>query len=444
MRKSFLLRLTSLLLCLLLTSCAAVPEETRLVTSDLPEEARLVAPDLPEMAPYPSSEDEYDAWRESVAAQQRDSACAEGLTPFLTAATQTILTDSGDTNRIYSPLSLYMALALLAETTGGQTRAEILALLGKEDVTALRQQASDLWNANYRSDGAMTRTLATSLWLNESVPFRQETVQTLADSYYTSVYRGKMGGAELNAALQSWLNDNTLGLLTELAQSIYLPADTAAAIASTVALSARWDVTFNERATTADAFHTPDGDVTCDFMRSSGDDYIYWGERFTAAKRAFDQGGAMWFILPDEGVTTNDLLQDSEALAFMLDPNVERNSRYVKLHLSVPKFDVSSQLELSGSLRALGVTEVFDAASADFSPLTNANLPINLSQMRHDARVIIDEEGCKAAAYTVMILPGAAPPQDREEIDFVLDRPFLFVTTGAHGLPLFVGVVNHP
>ena len=31
-----------------------------------------------------------------------------------------------------------------------------------------------------------------------------------------------------------------------------------------------------------------------------------------------------------------------------------------------------------------------------------------------------------------------------DEIDFVLDRPFLFVITGAQGLPLFVGVVNQP
>ena len=28
--------------------------------------------------------------------------------------------------------------------------------------------------------------------------------------------------------------------------------------------------------------------------------------------------------------------------------------------------------------------------------------------------------------------------------DFVLDRPFLFVVTNGAGLPLFVGVVNHP
>jgi len=43
----------------------------------------------------------------------------------------------------------------------------------------------------------------------------------------------------------------------------------------------------------------------------------------------------------------------------------------------------------------------------------------------------------------VLANPGAGmPPQ--EEIDFVVDRPFLFVITGADSLPLFVGVVNQP
>ncbi|MBQ8202481.1 MAG: hypothetical protein IJZ74_12020 [Clostridia bacterium] len=437
--KNAFLQFLSLILCLTLLPYAYA------------EDMLLAAPKYPQMAPYPSlvqsltaPDDAYDAWRESINTQNRDSRYTNGLQPFLTESTRLILSGCNGTNRVYSPLSLYMALAMLAETTGGGTCAELLTLLGHEDVFQLRQQASDLWNANYRDDGAMTRTLATSLWLNETVSFRQTTVQTLADSYYASAYRGKMGSAALNTALQTWLNDNTLGLLTEQAQSIQLPPDTAAAIAATVALSAKWDKCFYEDRTSADVFHSPRGDITCDFMHRSGNDYIYWGERFTAACLPFDMSGEMWFILPDKGVTTDDLLADAEIQTLLSGSGKPANSRYVELHMSVPKFDISSQLELSDSLRALGVTEVFDAATADFTPLTESRLPISLSQVRHDARVTIDEDGCTAAAYTVMLLVGAAPPQDREVIDFTLDKPFLFVITGANDLPLFVGVVNLP
>lgn len=42
-----------------------------------------------------------------------------------------------------------------------------------------------------------------------------------------------------------------------------------------------------------------------------------------------------------------------------------------------------------------------------------------------------------------MMMLGAAMPPD-EEIDFTLDRPFIFVLESYLGLPLFVGVVNQP
>ena len=68
---------------------------------------------------------------------------------------------------------------------------------------------------------------------------------------------------------------------------------------------------------------------------------------------------------------------------------------------------------------------------------------IYLSAAQHAARVKIDEEGCTAAAYTVMMAAGTAMPPD-DEVDFVLDRPFIFAITGADGLPMFVGIVNNP
>ena len=56
----------------------------------------------------------------------------------------------------------------------------------------------------------------------------------------------------------------------------------------------------------------------------------------------------------------------------------------------------------------------------------------------------VDEEGCEAAAYTVIMTEcGAAMPPD-DEVDFTLDRPFLFAVTGDSDLPLFTGVVNQP
>lgn len=85
---------------------------------------------------------------------------------------------------------------------------------------------------------------------------------------------------------------------------------------------------------------------------------------------------------------------------------------------------------------------MFDPTFSDFSPLARDANGIFLGKSQHAARVMINEEGCAGAAYSAMVAGGAEYPPD--EIDFVLDRPFLFVITGVDGLPLFAGVVNQP
>ena len=43
---------------------------------------------------------------------------------------------------------------MLAEVTGGESRAQILELLDEDSIDALRTRANHIWNANYRDDGS--------------------------------------------------------------------------------------------------------------------------------------------------------------------------------------------------------------------------------------------------------------------------------------------------
>ena len=113
-----------------------------------------------------------------------------------------------------------------------------------------------------------------------------------------------------------------------------------------------------------------------------------------------------------------------------------------KLVWSVPKFDVNSDLELTDTLKMLGVTDAFDDTRADFSPLADFDEPAAVTQVQHAARVKIDEEGCEAAAFTVIGVDGCTMVS--EVIDLCFDRPFLFLVTAENEQPLFAGIVNNP
>ena len=102
-----------------------------------------------------------------------------------------------------------------------------------------------------------------------------------------------------------------------------------------------------------------------------------------------------------------------------------QNKKYMKVNLSVPKFDVSSTVNLKDGLGRMGVTKVFDMESSDFTAITS-DLPVYVTAVNQSARVEIDEKGVKAATY--IEIPGAGSAMPPEEIiDFVLDRPFVFV-----------------
>lgn len=407
--------------------------------------------EYPKMAPYPSglaqlSDNAYEAWREDIQAQRRDLGDISPLRSFFTQSAQAFLTEAEGENRVYAPVNVYMALSMLAQITGGESQEQILTLLGSDSMANLRQQASDVWNANYRDDGAVTSILANSIWLNEGVTFNQDTMDTLAQDFYASSFQGEMGSDGFNRALQRWLNEQTGGLLEEQAGNIELDRETILALASTIYFRAKWGNEFSKSKTTPQTFHTPAGDVESDFMLQRDDQAYYWGEKFAAISQGFKQGGAMWFILPDEGVSPEMLLSDSEVMEFLFtaDRNEWEKQKFLYVNKSIPKFDVSSQFDLDEGLKRLGVTDVFDPERSDFTPLTrDVDDRIVLSKANHAARVVIDEEGCTATAFTVLPGAGAAPSPD-DEVDFVLDRPFIFCITGDSGLPLFVGIVNYP
>jgi serpin B len=151
----------------------------------------------------------------------------------------------------------------------------------------------------------------------------------------------------------------------------------------------------------------------------------------------------MWLILPNEDSSPKAVLEQGDYYDLISHPGNWEQQKTLTVNLSMPKFDVSNEQELIPGLRAMGITEVFSPRDADFRSITEE--PVYVGQTQHAARVVVDEEGVIAAAYTVMMACGSVPlPENQKEIDFTLDRPFLFAITGEDQLPLFAGVVNEP
>ena len=434
----------------------------------LPETETPPMPNFGDFHSDGETEEEFqqaeDAWSEALEAWQKIAHATkykleenDTIDGFITASTTQFLTGAGEKNRVYSPLNLYMALAMLAETAGGDSRQQILDALGADSIEALREDAAAVWQNYYEDDDMGISVMANSLWLRDDMTYDQNTLDTLAEKYYASSFAGEMGSAEYDAALRDWVNEQTREMLTEQVDDLFFDPATVLGLTSTLYFKAAWSDPFSPEGNTRDVLHAPSGDVETEFMhREIWYGNYYWGEHFSALSLGFQSSmnSEMWLILPDEGYTVDELVESGEAMEFLLWNKTGvfdykrgeyvgawPNQTGVRINLSLPKFDVSSDLQLKDGLKALGITDVFSPSTADFTPLGAEDAYVTGAE--HAARVMIDEEGCTAASYVNLMLCGAAPPPD-EIVDFTLDRPFLFAITGTGDLPLFLGVVNQP
>ena len=416
----------------------------------------LAAAEYPEMPPYPNEEldyeifdKQYDDWSSFRAEYhlKRPQDYKSSIKSFTQTSMDTYLVGNSSQNVLYSPINMYFSLGMFAEITDGNSRQQVLDCLGVKDIESLREYSKIMWESNYSDDGAITSIFANSFWLNNSLEYNEDTLGILSDNYYADAFSGEMGSAPYTKALRNWLNEHTGGMLENETENIYQNPATVISLASTVYFRGKWDWRFRKDLTEPKPFTTATGEeVICDYMYMSGEETYYWGEGYSAIAMSFSayDNTKMWFILPDEGVTTDELIQNGTITDLTSKKYSEiTDKKRLIVNRYIPKFDTSMSFDMIKGMKKMGINDVFDSSVSDYSPIADALSGISVSQANHSVRVAIDEDGCTATAFTVISSDGAAMPPD-DEVDFVLNRPFIFVITGISNDPLFVGVINNP
>ena len=114
-------------------------------------------------------------------------------------------------NALYSPISLWFALALCAESARGETRDALLDALGLPNSAA--QSAKAVYNNLYKDNKIGQLKLSSSLWVNESFPVEQDFLDLAAENFYAHSYHCNFSDAATGKAMGDWLDEATGGLL---------------------------------------------------------------------------------------------------------------------------------------------------------------------------------------------------------------------------------------
>lgn len=398
------------------------------------EALAIALPELPEKTSF----EDYDVTIEDI-----DKKFVENLNQFSIKSSSIVLANQDkETNSIYSPISLYMALAMAGETSQGETQAQIVEALNMDNIEMVRSETGKLFRSLYFHNEIGKLSLNNSLWLNDQVDFNKATLDSLATYYYAHSFNLDFKDRSNSKKISNWVSENTGDHLENSADDFPVDRDAVMKLINTVSFYDEWIDPFDEKNTDSDNFTLEDGEqVPTDFMNMTYGSHGFVGaEGYTSSALQMKNGNSMIFILPDEGVSPEDILSDPIKLEDAISSLYSEKSQMGEVIFKIPKFDFKSTLDLNNLVKQLGIEAAF-TDTGDFSPLADTR-PLFISDIKQSSAISIDEKGVKASSFTSIDYAGSAQPDGRAEI--ILDRPFIFAITGIDNSPLFVGIVNNP
>lgn len=432
MKKSKRKRLLVLAASLLLIISISLLLKNNLFTDYIKPVARVI---YPEAYAY----EDFDNWRKTIDENPVDDKIIKAINDF-TYKTSPLIIEANEENINYSPLSLYYGLALATTGAEGETERELLDLLGMENSKILSEQSGNLYRQLYKENEIGQLKIANSIWLDKEiegqvVEFKDSFIENTVKNFYASPYSVDFSDEETAKTMARWIEENTKGTLSP---TIETNSDQILSIINTVYFYDQWIDSFDKDNTREDVFHLLNGEeVKADFMNQTLASSIFFrGTNFTRAGLTLKNGGQMIFILPDAGTTPYDLLASPENMREIFEGGQEFESKVV---WKLPKFSFGSQLELEDKLKELGVNRAFKP-DANFSGITDHMAFI--TAIGQETYVSIDEEGVEASAFTEIVFGSGALPE--EELEMILDRPFIYGITAPNGSLLFIGVCMNP
>ena len=365
------------------------------------------------------------------------------IADFTESVSQQLLLNGNRNNQVFSPISIYVALASLSLLSDGTSQKQIMDLIGYDSQSRMMEDFRSIMQPLSVSTSFYKNLVSSSLWFNDQTIVNNDVIQSLADYLGTNSFSGAIDDPSYTAAMEDWLNKAAGNMLKEASNTVSFNGYSVMNVNSAILFKALWDDEFNLSKTKPGTFQSPNGPVQVSYMFQDEKGTVFFGNTFTAVSKGLSYGNSMLFVLPNEGYSPEDLIAGEEIYQLLsINKNDISQERYI-IHETIPKFDITQNIEISEVLKKAGVTDIFDVVKANLENSVKATDNVYISKLTHSCRLKIDERGCEGAAITVAFAAASCAGPKRV-YDFVLDRPFIAVVRSSNKCPLFFGIVNDP
>ena len=347
-------------------------------------------------------------------------------------------------NMVISPLSAAFMLGMLNDGAGGTTRQEITRALGfdSHDTQEINAFFGNLMTNIPLLDEQVELNIGNLLVSNKAIgaAFNGQFAANMRGYYQAGVECMDFSKTdEVASYVNNWCDRTTNGMIPLILKRNDISPSDAAILLNSIFFKAQWLYGFEEEYTTMQDFTTADNRKVKVPMMAQLTPFDYYADETVQAVRlpyCGDNFGMILLLPADIGVTLDGLLSAFTAERWkQLTTNMQREN----ISLRMPRFEVSTEQDLTSPLKAFGVRTAFSNVDADFSGmLKDPTVPVFVSLMKQKTKITIDEKGTMAASVTVTTFTTGM-----NNTEFAANRPFLFVITEkSSNIILFIGKVT--
>jgi len=352
-----------------------------------------------------------------------------------------------DGNLFFSPASISTALAMAYAGARGDTASEMAKTLHFTLPQAQLHPAMGalLSDLNAVHDGYQL-SVANALWAQRGSTFREDFLKIMNNDYGAGLNQVdfKTSTEAARQTINRWVEQKTADKIKDLLQPGVLKPSTRLVLTNAIYFKGDWQTPFDKAQTkTEDFYASPATTVQAPLMHREGGFNYLKGDTWQALEIPYkNRQLSIVIFLPNDRTGLSAL--ESSLTASNAQQWLRQLEPVSKIIVTLPKFRMTQEFELGGTLGAMGMPQAF-TGSADFSGMTGGR-DFAISDVIHKAFVDVNEEGTEAAAATAVTMRALAiRVPDQPPPVFRADHPFVFlIRDNASNSVLFMGRVENP